>query len=105
MKRFFLPILWMVVIFAFSSIPGDKIPRAPFGFDKLVHIFEYFILGYLWNRVLNRGSIVVIIGVIYGFIDEVHQIFIPYREFSIIDLLADGSGLILSVLWHSLLKR
>lgn len=107
MKKYILPILWTVVIFVLSSIPGSEFPELPFpGFDKLVHLVEYSILGFLWVKALGKRIIIVILlGIIYGVFDEIHQIFVPYREFSILDILVDGVGVILGVLWRSLLRR
>lgn len=103
--RFIPPILWMVVIFAASSIPGPAFPKLPWpGFDKLVHLIEYSVLGFLWSRAFDKRTALVI-GIIYGVLDEIHQIYVPYREFSILDITVDGIGVILGLLWHSLLKR
>lgn len=107
MKKYILPILWTVVIFVLSSIPGSEFPKLPFpGFDKLVHLVEYSILGFLWVKALGKRIItVILLGIIYGVFDEIHQIFVPFREFSVLDILVDGVGVILGVLWRSLLRR
>lgn len=107
MKRYFPPILWMIVIFILSSIPGSEFPKEPFsGFSVLVHLVEYSILGMLWYRVLKKKFIVVlIIGMLYGISDEIHQLFVPFREFSVLDMIADAAGVIIGVItgkriWH-----
>lgn len=107
MKKYILPVLWMVVIFILSSIPGSVFPKIPFpGFDKLVHLMEYGILGFLWAKAFNsKITLTILIGIIFGIFDEIHQIFIPFREFSILDLLFDGIGVIFGSLCPSLLKR
>lgn len=107
MKKYIFPVLWMIVIFALSSIPGSELPKSPIPcIDKLAHLFLYTILGFLWARVLGKKAVLIIsIGIIFGFLDEIHQIFVPYREFSLFDLLFDAIGVCLGMLCHLLLKR
>lgn len=107
MKKYFLPILWMIIIFTVSSIPGNTLPEYPFfGFDKLAHILEYSILGFLWARVLKRKIILIIlIGTVFGILDEIHQLFVPFRVFSVIDMLCDSTGVILGATCQLLLKK
>lgn len=102
-----MPVSWMVVIFILSSIPKEKLPELLFpGFDKIAHLIEYFILGFLWARALGKRAILVILlGIIYGISDEIHQIFVPLREFSVLDLLVDSIGVIFGTICHLLLKR
>lgn len=107
MKKYIPPILWMLLIFVLSSIPGTVFPKIPFpGLDKLVHLIEYGILGFLWVRALNGKIVsVILIGIIFGIFDEIHQIFVPFREFSVFDLIFDGIGVFLGSLCLLLLKR
>lgn len=107
MKRYIPPILWMAVIFLLSSIPGKEFPVIPFpGFDKLVHIVLYSILGFLWSKALGgRIYQAILIGIVYGLSDEVHQLFVPFREFSLTDLLSDAVGVTGGVLCQLSLKR
>lgn len=106
-KKYIPPILWMIVIFILSSIPGKQFPEMPFPhFDKLAHIGLYSVLGFLLARAFGRKTIVVIlVGVIYGLLDETHQLFVPFREFSLLDLLSDTTGVIAGLICRSLLKR
>lgn len=100
---FILPVLWMAVIFLLSSIPGSSLPGSFPGADKIVHLAEYTILGFLLGK---RGTWIAIpIGIIYGVLDEVHQIYVPYREFSISDILVDGTGVVTGTICRSLLRR
>lgn len=97
-RHYLLPILWMLFIFLLSSFPGPAIPKYPFpGFDKLAHLFVYALLAALWYRSLKitsrqRFIIVVLISGLYAVSDEVHQLFVPLRYFSVGDLLADCLG-------------
>jgi VanZ family protein len=91
----------MAVIFALSSI--SEVPGLPGGMsDKTGHVLLYAGLGLLTVRALARGrpamvgaSIVVLailIAVGYGLSDELHQLFVPNRQFDLHDVAADGVG-------------
>ena len=79
--------------------------------DKLVHVVEYGVLGFLLARALWRHGIfwrsagrifgvVLVLGALYGASDEVHQRFVPYRDCSAADLATDAAGVMLgTVLW------
>ena len=93
---------YCLLIFVLSSISkGVHIP-SPFGFDKVVHFVEYGVLGFLLARlIVNARStfsrrfligLVVILATLYGISDEVHQAFVPGRNASPWDALADGLG-------------
>lgn len=99
-KKYFPPILWMAVIFALSSIPGSRLPKQPFPyFTELAHVAEYSILGILWYRVL-KSKIFLILGIsmLYAVSDEIHQLFVPFRQFSILDMAADTAGICIGVI-------
>jgi VanZ family protein len=107
MRKYFFPIVWMAFIFILSSIPGRALPETPFfGFDKLVHVCLYVVLGFLWARALGcRFILVVVICAVFGLSDETHQLFVPNREFSLLDLSADIVGAFLGVLCLLLLNK
>jgi VanZ family protein len=96
-----------VAIFINSSIPGYKFPEVGFRFfDKLVHVIEFFIFGFFVRRAFFYQSneniknssflISLIVGILYGISDEVHQIFVPNRNPAIDDTIADAIGVIIS---------
>ena len=71
--------------------------------DKLVHVVEYSIFGALLCRALGAQSFlkyspvrlllaVVLAGALYGASDEFHQRFVPNRDASPYDVLADTVG-------------
>jgi polysaccharide biosynthesis protein VpsQ len=67
---------------------------------ELGHFFEFGILYFLFIMAfLSYGHlkkwmeiIVVIISLAYGFVDEIHQIFVPFRSFSVFDLIKNTIG-------------
>lgn len=107
MKKYIPPILWMAVIFILSSIPGPNLPILPFpGFDKLAHAGEYAVLGLsLALAFEKRWVIAFIIGSAYGLLDEIHQLFVPLREFDLLDLSSDIVGVVIGILCLLLLKK
>lgn len=66
--------------------------------DKVNHVTAFVALGLLADfsfpeRGFDRRKILALLG--YGLLVEVMQYFLPYRESSIYDLIADGAGLAL----------
>lgn len=105
--RDWLPVvLYAGTIFYLSaqSHPEEQLP--PFLLkevsDKLLHAVEYGILATLCYRAFRRSagttlaSYAVLSSIVaasfYGATDEVHQLFVPLREASLGDWLADSAG-------------
>ncbi len=105
----------MFYLSAQSSLP--KILPPFYLSDKLLHGLEYAIFGMLVVRALERSprgprmaktciTLAVIIVILYGISDEVHQSFIPQRDASVYDALADAIGGALGIiLAHRLIKK
>ncbi|NOY61938.1 MAG: VanZ family protein [Gammaproteobacteria bacterium] len=91
---------WMALIFFLSSQATLPLPPAIPGFDKIAHFGAYGVLGALlmfsmqpkqlspWQRV----ALVTLLVCTYGASDEFHQSFVPGRDASILDWVADGFG-------------
>jgi len=95
-------VLYCLLIFWLSS-QSDPAHLSPVAVpDKIAHLLEYAGFGFLLLRMLIflnpeqtivRHLIWVLTGaLLYGLSDETHQYFVPGREFSLMDLLADGAG-------------
>ena len=89
--------LFALAILTASSIPGKSLPSlivlSP---DKLLHVAEYSILGYLAYKSFESVSLILFIGaLIFAGFDEFWQSFIPGRSPSIYDVIADIIGFIL----------
>ncbi len=91
----------MAVIFALSSV--SEVSGLPGGMsDKTGHGLLYAGLGLLVVRALARGrlamvgagtaALAILIAVAYGLSDELHQLFVPNRQFDLHDVAADGVG-------------
>lgn len=89
----------MAVIFTASSMTS---PPVPGGADKPWHAIGYCLLavavvrafaGGLPRRISLRTAVVsVVVVVIYGLSDELHQAFVPGRTAALDDVLADTIG-------------
>jgi VanZ family protein len=99
-------VLYAGAIFYFSaqSHPEDHLPSFIFKqiSDKVLHAVAYGILSFLcycafrWaaGQAAARRAVVLAIltASFYGLTDEVHQAFVPFRESSWLDWLADTIG-------------
>ncbi len=96
-----LPVLiWMGVIFYFSSrpdLPSNKIDWVDFIFKKSAHVGEYAIFTFLLFRALRRPfpDAAFLIALFYAFTDETHQFFTPGRGAKLTDVLIDSLGITL----------
>ena len=97
---YWLPvIIYAVIIFLLSSRP---LPSAVVVFDintKILHMVEFFLLAVLLFRAINNSqlkeysySLTILLTAIYGFLDEIHQGFVPGRFAELGDALADTFG-------------
>lgn len=94
-------VLWCAIIFTLSSF--SKLPGPPSGItDKHEHFVTYAILAALTLRALAGGRLAgvtvtgallaALFAMIYGGTDELHQAFVPGRDSSFGDLVADTLG-------------
>ncbi|MBI5056446.1 MAG: VanZ family protein [Nitrospirae bacterium] len=100
----------MGLIFYLSS-RSFHLPKLPTNFDKIVHIGIYLPLAFLFYLSLNRSGIkryvfaaAVLLTLLYGVSDEFHQSFVPGRDSSFGDALADFTGALLGSFAASFLK-
>lgn len=118
MKRFLKfhgpAIFWAVLILIASSIPKLQTPDLNIPLmDKWIHLVVYGIFGCLLQRsffVLSPNRLLVfgmtlLVGSVYGLTDEYHQSFVPGREASVGDFIADTLGVSLSFLAYRLVLR
>jgi VanZ family protein len=110
-------IIWAVIIFwlsSLSSLPHIETPII--AEDKLAHLSVYFLFCWFSHRalffqisstVLKRWALVgaFLLTCLYGYFDEVHQLFVPNRSYDYYDMLADAIGAILYVILITVLNR
>jgi VanZ family protein len=86
------------LIFYLSSLPGSAIPSPFFSADKVFHLGAYALLGYLVARAYygRTGRVMLmpalLLCLLYGISDELHQSFVPDRTPSVLDVAADTVG-------------
>lgn len=107
-----LPILWTLQIFYFSSLPRGAYPKIDEQhFDTgylqyLYHFGQFFCLSLLVYRAILRSSVstrianprshvvkhAVLAIAMIAFLDELIQVPVPTRKFTVRDLMADVAG-------------
>jgi VanZ family protein len=108
-------IVYWLILLAATSFPSEKVPTLGVG-DKFKHFAAYFILAFLLNLALlvqnkyktlkeKAAPAALFISIIYGILDELHQIFIPGRSCEFLDWVADASGAILGVVTLYLIRK
>ena len=81
--------------------------------DKVLHVVEYAVLGGLCYRAFRLGMsgqvasrallFAIVTASLYGMTDEAHQLFVPFRESSWQDWLADTVGAVIGAMsWRFL---
>jgi len=104
-RYWFLAGIYMGVIFIASSIPGEALPKISIS-DKIIHLVEYGILSWILGKALRTSQkeiflkqatlLAIIMTILYGISDELHQAFVPWRNPDIYDVVVDGIGAILA---------
>jgi VanZ family protein len=103
----------MLAITIQSSISRIELPDMGFDWsDKLLHFLAYFVVGVLLARglyhfrsqsVSDRHLLHTIwAGILFGLSDELHQWFVPGRDASVGDWIADALGIFTAVLFYKL---
>jgi len=128
-------ILWMILIFSasadgqsvahtsriigpfcrwlFPNVTFDEVQTVQFIVRKGAHMTEYALLGILLLYALsaNRGdprkwiSSAWVLAVAYAAADEFHQVFVPGRNGSLVDVMIDATGAALGLLAASQILR
>ncbi len=109
--------LLFATIFMLSAQPA--LPSPPSLNDKQAHALTYGVLAFLclmgltgwrWRRIAGASLLAaLVIAVLYGVSDEVHQAFVPGRTPDVADVVADATGASIALLaawaWAILLRR
>lgn len=101
-------VFWLALIYVLSGYEKTLIPQSKYiSWDKIAHIIEYSILGYLIARAayfsgirwvyLSYFWVTLSFGVLYAASDEWHQLHVPGRYASPFDVLADAVGILLGL--------
>ncbi len=106
----------MSFIFFVSGMSSDELPDVTFYFwDKFLHFIAFGILGIFtyrgfihaeWRFIrINAALLSILLTIIYGATDEIHQSFVPGRYPSFTDWYADAAGAIFFILLYSWIRR
>ena len=102
----------MLLITGASSIPMDgSAARFTFltslkpGIQNLLHIPIFGFLAYLWLRafftiyrsIFMCAILALIITVVFGAIDEIHQLYVPGRYAGLLDIILNAVGAVMGV--------
>lgn len=107
LKRWLPALIIMAFIFVSSSLPGATVSSngdVDFLAHKLVHFVLYAILTLAFFRATKNIPLSVLLAILYGISDEIHQTYVPTRSGNPQDVLVDSLGAITSglVLWKSM---
>ena len=114
---YWMPVaLYAGTIFYLSSLPHPEEQLPSFLLkdvsDKVLHAVEYAVLAVLCYRAFRWGVsgqvashallFAIVTASLYGMTDEAHQFFVPYRESSWQDWVADTAGAAIGAIsWRS----
>ena len=110
---YWLPvILYCIAIYIQSDFPSSEhIPTFEFS-DKVLHFLAYAVMGVLFYRAYQtlrfkeNLRLLILLSIVsaslYGISDEIHQYFVPYRDASIFDVIANCLGAICGVYLYNL---
>lgn len=101
-------IFFWIVLLILTSLPGKDLPDLKIN-DKIIHFTAFFVLGFLLYLSLKiqdksfnikKYSLLAALAVliVYAFLDEQHQRFIPGRSCDTADMIADIAGGFLGIL-------
>ncbi len=114
-----LTITLMALIFYLSSQSYIDIVPSFSSSDKVMHVLAYGLLGGLfalslkpWEGTLSWKlvGLITLFTIAYGISDEFHQSFVPGRDASVLDVVADGlggliAGFTLKKMGHKIFKK
>jgi VanZ family protein len=114
--EYWLPVLaYVALIITLSAQPQVRPPVDFLGVDKWLHMIEYGGLGFVLVRALRasmprRDPLVAAFstlgaGLVMAVGDEVFQSFIPGRDSSHLDVMADVAGLVVAMLLRMAFTR
>ena len=107
LRTIYPTLIWFCLIWILSSLPSQHIPSVNITcFDKLEHIGVYAVLSCLLGYWLSfkdwKLTIVILIYLVLlllAGLDEYHQTYIPGREVSLYDFMANSAGIIIGFLF------
>lgn len=100
-------LIWMGFIFFLSSLSGPTLKSVGLGSESIHidgHFMLFVILCPLYFKATKSAKISLLLSILYAVLDEIHQIFTPFRTPSLFDVSIDTMGASFSIfmLWKLL---
>jgi len=96
-------IIIAITIFYISSLTFESLGGKGFGWKTVAyHFTAFFFLAFFLLPALARGKsknlvfLGILLAILYGISDEIHQFFVPGRACTFSDLMVNSSGILLS---------
>lgn len=96
-----------IIMISYLATTSRTVPIASDMNDKINHTFAFFVLtflAYLGFPKIKNSLLIITPLVIYGVLIELTQQYLPHREFSLLDLVADISGCLIFFLVQRLIR-
>lgn len=97
-------LVWAIAIYLVSGRSSVPVPGVS-GADKVLHFAAYALFGALLAFAAHRSAlrlwVAVVLGVLYGASDEIHQSFVPGRSPDVRDWVADALGVCFAVFLYT----
>lgn len=112
----YLPlVIYWILLFTLTSLPTNSVPSVGVN-DKVEHFAAYFVLSFLlyFTLIFQQKSITlkknaflftILFVILYGVLDEVHQLLIPGRSCEFLDFFADVFGGVLGMILMKLFVK
>jgi VanZ family protein len=111
--------VWLIIIFISNFLPGlthseVQIDRFTFRLDYIIHFLIFFILGFfmqMWRITNNLDSsylksiYMILGGILFAFISEFPQKFLPYRTFNVVDFICNSAGIVIGFISTGLIVK
>ena len=102
-------IIIAIIIFYLSSLTFAPGPPGGFPWQSIAyHFYAFLFLEAFLLISITKGKkkdlifLAIITAIIYAVLDEIHQLFVPTRAFTISDILTDSAGILFATFIYSL---
>jgi len=111
---FFVPAFLYYSLIFFLSSRSYQLKADILFLDKIVHLLEFAILGFLlsFGYIISlnsppriKAASTFLTGIVLGALDEFHQYFVPRRSTDILDWMADAAGVLAGLFIFIYLSR
>jgi len=101
-----ITIIIAIAIFYISTLTFPPSPSVFSVKSIIYHFFAFFFFAFFLSMALVKGKkyniifIVILVAVLYGISDEIHQLFVPGRYCCLEDVLTNSAGILLASLFY-----